>query len=68
MTAGFFILLFVVLSIYLLPWLTAVFRGHNMTTPIAVVNIFLGWTFLAWVICLAWSLSPNVRDSELPSL
>lgn len=35
----------------------AVFRGHPNWVPIAVINFFLSWTVIAWIICLAWSLS-----------
>jgi hypothetical protein len=42
---------------YLLPTLIAAGRGHPNVGPIAVVNIFLGWTFLGFIVALAWSLS-----------
>jgi len=35
----------------------AVLRGHPNWVPIAVINFFLSWTVIAWIICLAWSLS-----------
>lgn len=42
---------------YFLPVVIAVMRGHRQTIPIALVCIFLGWTFLGWVIALIWSFT-----------
>ena len=46
-----------ILTVYLFPAIIAEKRAHRHSGPIWVINIFLGWTFLAWVICLAWSVS-----------
>lgn len=43
--------------IYLLPTWIALMRGHGSAGGIIAVNVLLGWTFLGWVISLAWSLS-----------
>lgn len=57
------------LAIYFLPTLIAVRRGHHNGTPIFMLNLFLGWTFLGWVVALIWSFSaidagpPPVADS-----
>jgi hypothetical protein len=32
-------------------------RKHQSGNGILVVNLFLGWTVLGWVLALAWSLS-----------
>lgn len=46
-------------SIYLLPTWVAWIRGR-MTAPIFVINLFLGWTLIAWVVALAMAVSsPN---------
>ena len=50
--------------LYLLPWWVAKGRKHPNVYSIAVVNIFLGWTFVGWVICLAWSLSAAGRPQS----
>jgi hypothetical protein len=49
---------------YLLPSIIAAVRGHRNSNSICVVNIFLGWTLLGWVIALAWSFSDNVVSNE----
>jgi len=42
---------------YLFPALLAAYRKHPQINPIAVVTIFLGWTFVGWVVALAWAAS-----------
>lgn len=50
---------------YLVPLLIALKRRHPQTAAIGAVNIFLGWSFLGWVIALTWSLT-NENGSEPP--
>lgn len=58
----FTLLLFVILAIlvgvtvYFIPTIVAVKKRHRQKIPILVLNIFLGWTFLGWVIALVWAL------------
>ena len=44
-----------VLIAYLFPTLRATGRRHRNTTAIAVLNVFLGWTVIGWVVALAWA-------------
>lgn len=51
------LILFVVfISVYFIPTMVAVIRGHPQTLPILVLNILAGWTFFGWVGALVWSL------------
>jgi hypothetical protein len=63
---SFFIFAFaaslLVLTIYFWPALVADRRHHHNRTSIWVVNIFLGWTFIGWVVALAMAYS-KVRKS-----
>lgn len=43
-------------GLYFAPTIVAWTRGR-MTAPIFVVNLFLGWTLIAWVILLALAVS-----------
>jgi hypothetical protein len=45
----------IALSIYFLPWIVAKSRGHGSSLGIFFLNLFLGWTFIGWVIALAWA-------------
>ena len=47
--------------IYLVPTTIAVNRKHNNAGAIAALNIFLGWTFIGWVVALVWAMTDNVR-------
>jgi hypothetical protein len=43
--------------VYFLPTLIAVCRNHHQWGAITVINLFFGWTFIGWVLTLAWSVS-----------
>jgi len=51
--------------LYLLPWLSAVLRGHHNHLPILALNLVLGWTVLGWIVALVWSASGG---RHLPAL
>jgi hypothetical protein len=53
-----------ILALYFLPTLIAVNRAHRNAGPIFVINLFLAWTFVMWVIVLAWSFSDNTRQKS----
>jgi hypothetical protein len=59
-----FALLVIAFVIYFLPTFVASNRKHVNGTSIFLVNLFLGWTFLGWVIALVWASSAN---TEKPS-
>ncbi len=42
---------------YLLPTVIAWAREHPSGISIAVIDAFLGWTLIGYVIALAWSMS-----------
>lgn len=50
-----------ILLIYFMPWVVATTRSHRESTPILLVNLFLGWTFIGWVAALIWSTTSNVK-------
>lgn len=58
MAVGAFIL-------YFTPTFVAAKRKHPNGTPIALLNIFLGWTFIGWLVALIWSAS-SIK-AEVPS-
>ena len=61
MSYQMFFVLFVLLSIcvYFLPSITAYFKGPSSFASIFIVNTFLGWTLLGWVLSLAWAFQKN---------
>jgi len=60
---AFFGLLLICLLIYIyfIPTVVASNRSHNNKTPILLVNLFFGWTFVGWVTALIWSCTDNVN-------
>ncbi len=52
------------LLVYFIPSVVAIKRKHNNSVSILILNIFLGWTFLGWVLALVWSFTDNVRRHE----
>lgn len=46
--------------IYFIP--TIIGADHKQSIPIFILNIFLGWTFIGWVIALVWASSKNKTD------
>ena len=47
--------------LYFLPTILAFARNRHDTTSILLLNFFLGWTAIGWVIALVWALKQDVR-------
>lgn len=45
------------LVVYFVPTAVALMRGHPNAAPIVVVNLFLGWSLVGWVVALAWAFT-----------
>lgn len=58
------------LAVYFLPCIIAGGRAHPNGTGIFVLNLFLGWSLLGWVVALIWSVSafnrPVVEAAIIP--
>lgn len=63
---AYFILLIIGI-VYFLPIMIASTRKHHNVVSISIVNVFLGWTMLGWVICLAWAFSQVKKVSQVIS-
>ena len=46
------------LVVYFVPGFVIIIRKHPHGTPILLLNVFLGWTFVGWVIALIWASMP----------
>jgi hypothetical protein len=51
---GMIIAFFAIISLYFLP--TIISDKKKFGFGIFVFNLFLGWTFIGWVIALVWAL------------
>lgn len=48
------------LFFYFIPWIVAGANDHPNQAGIALLNLFLGWTLIGWVVALVWAVSkPN---------
>ncbi len=45
---------------YFLPSLIAIVRSKRDILGIVLLNFFLGWTFIGWVVALVWALKTDV--------
>lgn len=50
-----FLAVVLIIIVYLLPSIAA--RGHPRFAKILIVNLFLGWTVLGWILAMFWALS-----------
>jgi len=48
------------LVLYFLPAIIALARNKRDTTSILLLNLFLGWTAIGWVIALVWAVKHDV--------
>ena len=56
------------IAVYFLPSLIASKRDHHQGGAIVMINLFLGWTLIGWVLALAMSMSavePNPKAVDL---
>jgi hypothetical protein len=45
---------------YFLPSIFALVRGKRDTLLICLLNLFLGWTLIGWIIALVWAFKVDV--------
>jgi hypothetical protein len=46
--------------IYFLPTIVALVRHKRNTLSIFLLNLFLGWTLVGWIIALVWASTVDV--------
>lgn len=46
--------------LYFLPTIIAVVRSKRDTTAILLLNFFLGWTMIGWIVALVWAAKNDV--------
>lgn len=54
-----FTMIGICIVLYFIPYIVAKSNNSPDTTSIFVVNLFLGWLLIPWVIALAWALRGN---------
>jgi hypothetical protein len=59
---GAFFFWLVAIGLYFLPYIIAYEKGKRNSTSIFLLNLFLGWTLIGWVVALVWSTSYEKPD------
>lgn len=62
---GVVVAVFILSALYFVPSIVAIARNHRNGVPIGLLNIFLGWTVLGWVIALIWAFTTNVEPPKM---
>ena len=63
MIAGIIVGAIIVLGVYLLPSIIAIATKKENKAAIIVLNIFLAWSFVGWVISLVWACKKDKKQS-----
>ncbi|WP_081180258.1 superinfection immunity protein [Colwellia sp. PAMC 21821] len=50
--------------LYFLPSIVAYDKKHPQANAIVIVNLFLGWTFLGWVVAFIWVFIESKKDGN----
>lgn len=56
-------LLFIIFA-YFIPTVVAVVGRHRQAGAIGVLNVFLGWTVVGWVVALVWACMEDKNDGQ----
>lgn len=51
------------LLLYFLPAVIAFNRVHEYRWPIFAINLFVGWSFIGWIVALVWAVMPKGKLS-----
>ncbi len=56
---------FILLALlYFLPSVIAFSRKHFNSASIFVLNLFLGWTFIGWIVALVWAVGNSAHKKK----
>lgn len=55
---------FAFLALYFIPVIVAYSRKHNHILAIAILTLFLGWSFFGWLAALLWSLNSDIKKED----
>ena len=60
----FWIIWIICMLLYFAPTFIGCITGKRNVAAIFVLNLFLGWTFIGWVISLVWSCCKDPIDHK----
>ena len=50
---------------YFFPTIIAIIRKKSNVGAILVLNLFLGWTFIGWIVALVWAVSSDPQPQQV---
>lgn len=59
---GSLLLGILILAIYFLP--SIIGYNHRNANSICLLNLFLGWTLIGWVVAIVWAVSNDKKEIE----
>jgi len=57
--------LLVALALYFLPTIIAVLKKKTNFLPILLLNLFLGWSFIGWIVALVWATTKDASPQQI---
>jgi hypothetical protein len=54
----------VLVSCYFMPTIIAVMRDKRGVGAVALINFFLGWTVIGWLLTFVWASSGKTRSEQ----
>ncbi|KQV12513.1 MULTISPECIES: superinfection immunity protein [unclassified Kitasatospora] len=63
LTVGLVVLVIVAALLYFVPTVIALVRGVPNRGSVVVINVFLGWTLIGWVVALAMAVRSGAPGS-----
>jgi Superinfection immunity protein len=57
------VIVLIAIGLYFLPTIVAMMRHKENIGTVVVINLFLGWTFLGWVVALAMAFGQTKRPA-----
>ena len=56
MIIGWMLVVLLPLILYFIPTIVAEKTKHKNVLAIGIANLFFGWTFIGWILCLIWAV------------
>lgn len=57
------VLVIVLIAFYFIPTIIATLRHVPNVGSVAIINIFLGWTFIGWVVAMAMAMRSGAQST-----
>ena len=71
-SGGLVIIVIFAIALYFIPSIIALSKRRDNTGAIFILNLFLGWSFIGWIVALVWAVTNKTNqqiiiNSNIPS-